>query len=176
VSVLFVGGVHGVGKSSTCRQVAEQVGVVYRTASEILRTKGAAAVSRATKVVADLDANQQLLISGVEELSKNGSLLLDGHFTLLTPNGVEPIPISVFSHLGLGAIALFTDEPGRIADRLLARDGRAPALDQLAEQQAREISHARLVAQSMSLEVLTLNAFDQRTLSDAVVAWLPRCV
>lgn len=172
MSVYFVAGIHGVGKTTACAEVAKSLGIGHYAASEIIRGEKTAAVPDNSKVVADLDANQQLLVTGVHRiLSARERFLLDGHFTLRTVNGVEPIPIPVFEHLRVRGLVLYFDAPENIAARVAERDGGALAVESVRLHQDAEMEHGHAVAQVLSVPLIRLDAFDTDGLKRAVLSW-----
>src|ERR1700723_873908 len=102
--VLFVGGVHGAGKTTICRQIALAIPAAHVTAGGLIREMGSAAAANPTdKVVSDVDANQELLLQGLERYrARIGAdpIVLDGHFTLLGPDEtLTEIPVIVFQKI-----------------------------------------------------------------------------
>jgi adenylate kinase len=172
MTVFFVAGVHGVGKTTACSEVANRLSIGHYTASKLIREERASAISTSSKVVADLQANQQLLVAGVHRLLDTGKrFLLDGHFTLLTSSGIEPIPIRVFEHLRLAGIVLFSDFPEAIVARALERDGTASSVEVVHQHQELECAHAKDVALACNIPLFSLNAFDVTGLENAVRDW-----
>lgn len=172
MTVFFVAGVHSVGKTTACSEVASRLSIRHYAASKLIREEKASAVSTTSKVVADLEANQQLLVAGVHRLLDAGErFLLDGHFTLLTSGGIEPIPVRVFEHLRLAGIVLFSDRPEAIVARALKRDGSAFSVDMVRHHQERERAHAHDVALACNVPLFLLNAFDATGLENAVRDW-----
>lgn len=171
MGIIFVGGVHGVGKSSACKRAAAITGVAYHTASEIIRAESGAIRMHETKEVRDVGSNQSLLLQGVKKLSAalGDKFLLDGHFTLVgSGGGIERIPEGVFLPLGLDAVVVFRDRPDNIAIRLQERDGRAWSASRIAAQQDAEVEHAQEVARSNGIPLVSLEAFDIQGLVNAI--------
>lgn len=172
MTVFFVAGVHGVGKTTACSEVASRLSIGHYAASKLIREEKASAISANGKVVADLEANQQLLVAGVHRLLDTGHrFLLDGHFTLLTSGGIEPIPVRVFEHLRLAGIVLFSDRPEAIVARALKRDGTASSVDMVHHHQEQERAHAHDVALACNIPLFLLNAFDATGLEKVVHDW-----
>lgn len=173
MSVFFIAGVHGVGKTTACVEVAKTLNFGHYAASTIIREAKAPAVSEKTKIVADLTANQNLLIAGVSRLVKGGQrLFLDGHFTLRTSVGIEPIPVKFFKCLKIRGIVLYYDAPEKIAARLAKRDSFSPTVEVVRSHQCQEIDHAKTVSNSLSVPLVLLKAFDSKGLELIVREWL----
>lgn len=89
--IIFVGGIHGSGKSYFCRKVHHSLQLEYITASSLIgRSK--------EKQVQNVPANQDILVDAIHsKLSRFQNYLIDGHFCLLTKSSeVEKVNIKVF--------------------------------------------------------------------------------
>lgn len=111
MSIIFLAGVHGVGKSYLGEPAAKALGIAYRTASKLIREEKGAATWAIDKKTADIDSNQTALIQAVSKLRAAGALLLDGHFVLRDAQGtITPLTARVFSQLNLKGVILLTEE------------------------------------------------------------------
>lgn len=168
MTVVFVGGVHGVGKSTCCAQVAQLAGCVHVTASEIIRRERSQAIASAGKLVADVDGNQRLLIRGFHTLRvQTGTtpVLLDGHFAMRDGLGeIQSASVDVFRSLAIDRVVCLADEPSAIAARIQQRDGTASVVREIAELQDAELRHARLVAVALAVPFTVLQGGDVEAL------------
>lgn len=173
MKVIFVAGIHAVGKSTVCNVVSDEFGIPHLTASQIIRDEKSSAVSANSKLVADVMDNQRLLIQGVARLLETGYLLLDGHFTMRRKSdaGIEPVHVDVFRDLRVGSVVLFTDHPEEIAKRMYARDGVLHPVGMFQSHQDAEIAHAKHVADTLGLPIVTLEAFDTKGMVNAMTSW-----
>lgn len=149
-TLIFFAGVHGVGKTTACKQFWEPAGFHCVTASSIIKAaKGDVNIS---KRVGDIDANQSLLLEGVAALRSTQSLLLiDGHFVVMNRLGEpEKIDICVFEQMNPNVIVCLRDDPAAILQRLRDRDERLPVFDVAALQDS-ETAHAKWVAQQLAV-------------------------
>lgn len=155
MTVIFVGGVHGVGKSTCCAEVAQATGCLHVTASEIIRRERAGAISASGKLVADIEGNQGLLVQGFWSLRSEvgaASILLDGHFAMRDGSGhIQPVDVDVFSALGVDHLVCLADAPHLIAARIAQRDGCTPIERDIADLQVAELQNARLVATALGM-------------------------
>lgn len=172
--VIFVAGVHGVGKTTLCAGVASRMELTHRSASQLIREKKESAIARNSKTVADIPGNQELLIEAVRRISQSGqTLLLDGHFALLNSAGkAQPLPTKVFADLGIDGIVLVHDRPSSIVAKLRQRDGDLIGGNDIASLQAMEISRAKSVAVEWGLPLYQVNASDEPGFAKAVQALL----
>lgn len=129
--VVFVAGVHGVGKTYLCERFAAQNGIMHSSASSLIRSELKSANWESNKLVSDIDANQVALTKAVNRLTENHvKLLLDGHFVLKGPDGLLiEVDENTFKELSLSAIALIEAAPDTVRDRLLSRDKNSEAGD-----------------------------------------------
>lgn len=173
MTVVFVAGIHAVGKSTACRVASDRFGISYFTASQIIRDEKSSAFSTNSKLVADVADNQRLLIQGVSRLLTDGHFLLDGHFTMRrkSDGGIEVIHVDVFRQLRIGAIVLFTDHPEEIAKRMHARDGVLYPVEMFQSHQVAEIAQAKHVADVLGLPIAILQAFDINNMNRVMGNW-----
>lgn len=172
MKVIFVAGIHGVGKTTGCRAVAEELGIPHYSASQVIKGEKASAIEEQSKLVADIDENQRLLIQGVSKLIQGGRFLLDGHFTVLREldGGIEAVHVDVFRQLRIEGIVTYKDSPSKIANRMQLRDGVLPPVGLLQSHQNAEIAHAKHVADALSVPLVVLQAFDTEGMKRAIIS------
>lgn len=175
MKVIFVAGIHGVGKTTGCMAVAEELGIPYYTASQVIKGEKASVVAEQSKLVADIDENQRLLIQGVSKLVEGGRFLLDGHFTIrrASDGGIEAVHVDVFRQLHIEGVVTYTDAPSEIAKRMQLRDGVLPPVGLLQSHQEAEITHAKHIAAALSVPLVMLQAFDTNGMKQAIISgWI----
>jgi adenylate kinase len=160
-AIIFVAGIHGVGKTSFCQRVAEALAFDHISASTLIR-RAQQRSSEQHKAVAAVAKNQDALIS---ELHKHHweaqALLLDGLFCLLTTaNAIQPVPMATFQEMCPGAVILLQEQAVTIQQRLQARDSVAYPLDLLEALQAAETHQATLVCDALGIPLLTITGGD----------------
>ena len=78
--MIFVSGVHGVGKSYFCKLVKDSVGIETYSASALISAKKRSGFAK-DKLIPDIDENQQFLLWAVDELrTLCQNVILAGHF------------------------------------------------------------------------------------------------
>lgn len=175
MGVIFVAGVHAVGKTTACTQAADTLKIAHYAASSLIKAEKADAISSQGKAVIDKDGNQELLIRGVEKacMRHQGRIILDGHFTLLMADGnIETLSISVFRALTIEGIVVFQDQPDEIAKRLQLRDRETWIPEHIAKHQNAELAHAHAVSTELNIPLTLLAAFNSKGLTDTVANWL----
>lgn len=171
MGIIFVGGVHGVGKSTFCQNVSQRTGFQWFTASALIKAENLSAVTEGSRLVPNPSENQQLLIRAIRKQigTSDNRALLDGHFTLLKPdNEIEFIDLSVFEQLRLDTILVLKDRPELICERLLRRDNQAWSVPLVSAHQDSEIQWASAVASALRVPILTINVHDSDSLSKAI--------
>lgn len=145
--MIFISGVHGVGKSYFCDKVKENIDIDTYSASSLISERKQATFS-SDKLIPDIDDNQKYLLEAVTELRQTkDNFILDGHFCLLNANGeVQRITRDTFTTLMPEAILLLTEQPEIITSRRKNRDGRNVSVESIKVFQDEEISYAKEVA------------------------------
>lgn len=78
--MIFISGIHAVGKGYFCDLVKKELGIETYSASDLIANARNAGFS-SDKLVADIEENQQYLLAAVQELRESGTdFILDGHF------------------------------------------------------------------------------------------------
>lgn len=171
MTMIFLGGVHGVGKTSMCAGVAETFDLRVVAAGAIIRAERHDALSDSRTAVTNVGGNQDLLVRGVQRLVKDapGRYLMDGHFALRTLAGnIEEVDAKVFKAMAVSAFICLFDDPPEIALRLAARDGAVHQVSRIADLQSAELRSAGAVACTLGLELKVVRAFDFRAFEDCL--------
>lgn len=158
--IVFVSGIHGVGKTTLAKALAMASDYVSVSASELILKVKKTPVANA-KRVDDIDSNQQHLLDGIDFFLGDGRYIIDGHFCLLDKNNaVAEIDLRVFSAMRPRAVVVVYDEIDDIADRLHGRDNLKIDKAVLEELQRRELIHGMFVATTLKVPFLTLQQTD----------------
>lgn len=153
---LFIGGVHGAGKTALAEWLAEKFGSEAFSSSALIsscRREGRRS----------LGASQDDLIDALRTTSwfTHGGIL-DGHFVLRSPEGeFFFVPEDVFSEMKLTSILLLKASPTLIAERLIARDAIEGVeyqnfVDSIADLQTAEYERAKQVATAIGVPMETI--------------------
>ncbi len=153
--IIFVGGVHGVGKTHFCEKLSERFSVEHVSASSLIKRHKRLARN---KEVEDVGGNQAILIAELSNYQTNKStLLLDGHFSLLAKTSeIEDVPLGIFLAISPLAIFLLHDDPLEIAKRLTLRDGEDCKVELIASLQEREVSRAHWVSSELNVPIIRI--------------------
>ena len=158
--ILFVGGVHGVGKTSFCKKVSEELNIDHYSASDLI--KNVKNVKFPTnKHINEIGENQDSLVVAIDNnVNRETVCLLDGHFCLLDSHGkVVKVPMSTFLSISPITIIVLYDEPSNIYERIQTRDGKENGVDGIAKFQESEIKYSKLVSETLGTPYLLANPF-----------------
>ncbi len=122
--MIFVSGIHGVGKTYFCEMTRERLGIKSFSASELIAERKKQGFSP-NKLVSDIDENQGFLLDAIECLRRDArEFIIDGHFCLLDVQGqITRIQPDTYAMLNPDLMVLLTEEPAIIVERRLKRDG-----------------------------------------------------
>jgi adenylate kinase len=150
--MIFISGVHGVGKSYFCTMLRETTGIETYTSRKIIE-QAKKVLFAADKKINDIDDNQKHLLAAITVLKgKNRSFVLEGHFWLLSKDGsIVRIPKQTFIDLQPEAIVLLTEQSAVIAERRMERDGIEIDMMQTQRFQEAEIAYAQEVAEELGI-------------------------
>ena len=154
--IIFVGGIHGVGKSHLCRNFCDAFRYEHIIASELIKGNDSRRENEVKKKqVMDIGPNQDILIHKLQTIIEPGRCyLLDGHFTLFDSKfNVQLIPIATFQDIKPSILIVLKDAPLDIKERLKARDGIDYDVGLLDSMQRSEIDHATRVGQHLGIKL-----------------------
>ena len=135
---IFVGGVHGVGKTTFIMQLNQKMKLPYFSAGKLI--KEFMNDSTSNKEVRNLNLNQNILIESIKKKQiVTETYLLDGHFCILDSNlKIQEVPIEVFKNLNIKEIFLLIADPVVIQKRLKKRDKKDYSLELIKDLQDNE--------------------------------------
>ncbi|MCI5220975.1 MAG: AAA family ATPase [Candidatus Electrothrix sp. LOE2] len=172
-SVVFIGGIHGVGKTTICREISDQENIVHLVASELIKGKlncvaGTSASSE--KKVHNIRDNQELLISALDEITlPGGRFMLDGHFVLFNKNEeVQNVPPDTFEKMKPDKLIVITGDPEIIQKRLRKRDGVVYPVEKLKGMQEQEVEYASVVAERLGVPLKLIGFEDKVAIADFI--------
>ena len=155
-NIIFIGGIHAVGKGTVCEKIAQKFNFEHLSASQILKWNEISDLKN--KKVNDFNTTQDRLLTNLDKITQpNKRYLLDGHFTLLNSKGEpEKIDESTFVGIQPKSIILLICEPKIIFERLKQRDNSTYKLDILEKMQTMEIEHAKYISQKLNIPLFTV--------------------
>jgi adenylate kinase len=165
-NIIFIGGIHGVGKGTICQKLSERYNFIHISASEVLKWEEIS--EKENKNVKNFQSTQERLIYGLNEIIKpDKKYLLDGHFCLLNSEGFpESIPEVTFSDINPSAIVIITCDLKTILNRLQNRDSRLYDITILRKMQKLELESAEKISLKLNLPFFNIESSDDESLQD----------
>ncbi|MDT4288838.1 AAA family ATPase [Methylomonas sp. MO1] len=166
--VIFVSGVHGVGKGYLCSEINKRINLPIFSASSLIKDIKRGEIDT-NKNVLDADSNQDHLITALKHLQTDSKyILLDGHFCLFDGENIINISIDIFESIPIEVIIELTDTPEKIYSRLHNRDGNSLDISVIENFQNEEKARSEIISQHLSVPYYSC-AFGEY---EDVVAWL----
>lgn len=162
--IAFIGGIHGVGKSTICRHICSEMSLEYLSASELLKWRDINEDAK-NKKVNDIPDTQNRLITGLDNVIQKGkNYLLDGHYCLLNSNNeVVRIPFETFEKINPFSLNLILGDISEIKKRLEKRDNKPYDHSLLEQLQSEELTYAKQLSKNLGI---TLNIGTQNDYSE----------
>ncbi|WP_300569304.1 ATP-binding protein [Flavobacterium sp.] len=163
-NIIFIGGIHGVGKGTICKEIVSKTKLIHITASQLLKWNEIS--SSDNKLVNNISSTQERLILGLKKtIKKDKQYLLDGHFCLL--NSFE-IPCRIeektFDTINPKIISIVIDDVKKITQRLEIRDKKKYDVKVLNELQEMEIEYAKYLSRKYNIPYIEIKNSDYKSL------------
>ncbi|MFL7010930.1 ATP-binding protein [Enterovibrio norvegicus] len=140
--VIFVSGIHGVGKSTLCKELSSRLGFNHYSCSQIIKDNSD--YIETSKLVSGINKNQASLLRGIS-LIEDEVVLLDGHFCLLEKDfSVRKLSFDIFDNISPFVILNVTCDELEIHSRLKKRDIEVLKLSTIKNLQDNETTQANL--------------------------------
>ena len=125
-NISFIGGIHGVGKSTICKDLCGKLGIEYLSASAVLKWADLNTDAK-NKKVEDISLTQNRLIAGlINTVKKENHYLLDGHYCLFDKDAnVTRVPFATFEIINPVSLHLIICDVHKIKLRIEERDHRS---------------------------------------------------
>lgn len=175
-SVLFVAGVHGVGKSSLAVEVSKGLSIPAFSASKLIQQADPDRIYPDKLVDDSILENQRILICQVNLLKdRYPRLIIDGHLCLLDQHArVIPLSSEVFKQLGITRLLLVTAESALIKSRLEQRSEIKIDIEAIIALQTQEQDRAQAVANRLCIPLMEYRE-GENTPKDAIYFFSEDC-
>lgn len=167
---IFVGGIHGVGKTYLASRAAPDAGLFHTSASKLIKEERTLSTWANDKRVTDVDANQRALAAAIRRHNDAGTrILLDGHFVLLGESGdFIHLATAVFDALNLRGVLLVETDPQIVAKRIAERDQRQVSNEHLSAFMKAEREQAHKVCAELNIPLSRLISPSQAEFSASI--------
>ncbi len=168
-NISFIGGIHGVGKSTICKVLSSELNIQYLSASDVLKWLEMNQNVK-NKKVHDVSLTQDRLINGLtKRIDKNYHYLLDGHYCLLNKSAeIVKVPFSTFEAINPISLHLIIGDITEIKSRLESRDQNSYNYQLLKDMQDKEIDYANEISQKLNIPLSIGNENDYSAILTAL--------
>ena len=151
-NIAFIGGIHGVGKSTVCQQICDKLDFIHLSASELIKWSDINEDAKNKNVKNIQDTQDRLIVGLRNTIQTEKRYLLDGHYCLLNANGeIEDIPVSTFQMINPFSLNIILGDVSEIKKRLEARDNKHYDYDLLKQMQDKELQHAKYLSEKLEV-------------------------
>lgn len=167
-NIIFIGGIHGVGKGTICNEITSKTDIIHITASEILKWNEIS--SSENKLVNNISSTQERLILGLKSLiDTDKQYLLDGHYCLLNSDGFpSKIDEETFDKINPKIISIVIDDIEKIIERLEKRDDKKYDFETLNQLQEMEIEYAKYLSKKYSIPYVEIRNSNYKSLLNII--------
>lgn len=159
-NLYFIGGIHGVGKGTICKEIIKHHNFIHLSASEVLKWEEISSLDN--KKVTDFELSQNRLLNNLNKIiDSNKNYLLDGHFCLLnSKNEPQKIDRETFIELNPKVFIIVIDKIEIIKDRLEKRDNKYYDTEILQDLQNLELEYSISLSKELSIPIIKVSNGD----------------
>lgn len=149
--IIFLGGIHGVGKGTLCAKLKLKYDILHFSASKLIKWTEISPPKN--KQVVNFNLTQERLIKGIEEnIPQDRFVILDGHFSLLNKKGQpEIINEETFYKINPIAVAVILEDINTVSERLSKRDSITYNKEILTVMQKMELNQAKKISSYLQI-------------------------
>lgn len=157
---IFVAGIHGAGKTYSTKLACKNLGLMHATASELIREERGKSSWDSSKIVSEIEQNQQALVSASRRIRETGTtLVLDGHFVLRqAPGKHKKLSTEIFRELNCSSILLIQTPIPEVLERLRVRKDTSWSEEELIIFSETENIHSIDIATALNIPLTVLDA------------------
>lgn len=167
--IIFVSGIHGVGKGVLCQSLQKVFGYPVYSCSDLI--KKYSEYIEIDKVVGNAERNQLSLLAGLRDINKE-HIFLDGHFCLVGENDkIIELSYETFDAIAPCKIVNVICDENVVYQRLKSRDGVSLEVDILKRLQTAEIERARKYSESRKVPLI---CYESGSEMSKLIEWVAR--
>lgn len=164
--IIFLGGIHGVGKGYISNKICSLLDVKYLSASDLIKWSDISSDVK-NKKVKHIPSTQEILINALSKyrMTKN-NYLLDGHYCLLDSRArIKKVDIRVFKKINPVLFLIKTESPEIIKQRLEKRDDKNYNLSLITKMQEIELTYSNVLAKKLGVPHFEISSkFNESTI------------
>lgn len=158
--IIFISGIHGVGKSTFSKNLSDCLNIPCYSASSLIRKQNEE-LFFPNKQIKNITNNQNVLLQAIENFVIEDCFILDGHFTLQNENKeILKVPKELFFTLNPKVIISLQDSAENIAKRINNRDVAFFEESFLQQMQYEEVKYANDISCMLNADLIQLFGFE----------------
>ncbi len=173
--IIFIGGIHGVGKTTLCNQILKEIDINHYSASALIKRSDKELINDKSKRVVNINKNQDKLIIAIDNyVDKTKAYLLDGHFCLLNSDQkITKVSEKVFKKISPTSIVIVYDNIKNIQYKNNNRDAINYDEKLLDDFQDKESVYSKYIAEKLKIPYMV---FDINTNINTVVNFIKKTI
>lgn len=171
--ITFIGGVHGVGKTTLCNKILKKIDINHYSASDLIKRLNKDSVDDKSKNVTDISKNQDRLITAIDNyVDKSKECLIDGHFCLFDLNQeITKVPENIFKKIDPSIMVIVYDNIKNIQRKNSNRDAVNYDKKLLDNFQRQELAYSKHISEKLDIPYM---AFDVNTSIDRMINFIKK--
>jgi adenylate kinase len=163
MSILFVTGIHGVGKTTVCEFLSEILRIPVFTASHLIKTERSL-TDAPEKMNSRIDINASYFQTAVKRLETlHEKFIIDGHTVLLNASGEnQRVSDAIFRGLQISCFVLLLEDPKLINSRLTQSKKLLLTDVEIADFQNEEVLHTVNIVKDMGADLVIARSSECR--------------
>jgi adenylate kinase len=155
--VIFVGGIHGVGKGKICTELSSLLSIPHFSSSKLLNWDELN-VDKSNKFVNNFEFTQSRLLNSLKKIKLiNKDFFLDGHFCMFDELGnPSKIDIKTFEAIAPSIIVLVSESAKVVQERIYKRDKKLYDIEKLKKLADLELKYAKLIAKKLGVHFVNI--------------------
>lgn len=154
MAIIFVSGIHAVGKTTFCSQVSQQLRLPHYSCSDLIKANSSYIEQQ--KRLNEIDKNQDVLSQAIKNQTNDPHFILDGHFCLVDKsNSIKTICESTFITMHPSLIINIIADPKIVVDRLIKRGDKSFSIDFIKNFMDAETARANYIASLIDIPIYT---------------------
>ncbi len=160
-NIFFLGGIHGAGKTTLGRILADNLGIEYLSASKLIKWNENNTVEQNKKVFNIAETQNLLLNKLYKQVDPQKLYILDGHYCLINRlSQTEQIPEYIFKEINPICFILINESLKTIKRRLISRNYNQEFIETVYELSKHELKYANELSKRLNKGLIVSNSKD----------------
>ena len=166
-NIIFLGGIHGSGKTTIGRLLAKRLDIEYISASKLIRWEEMI-TNKLEKRIQNINESQNLLLNALNKTVKHDKIyILDGHYCLINKsNEIISIPFEIFKEINPLCLILIDIPFKTIENRLIERNYDYEFINIVEKQAKEEYAYAYTLSKRLDIDLIVSDSNTNPNIED----------